>query len=93
MPLAQQDNLMQLEQLRKLEDMKKQLLGRMLTKEAFERLSRVRMVNPELAGQAELYLLQIYQSGRLEGRVTELKLREVLKALTKDTRRGTISRK
>ena len=87
------ENLAQLEQLRKLEEMKKNLLGRILTKEAVERLARVRMVNPELSGQAELYLLQIYQAGKLDGRVTDLKLREIFKALTKGTRKGKILRK
>ncbi len=87
------ENLAQLEQLRKLEEMKKQLLGRVLTKEALERLARVRMVNPELSGQAELYLLQIYQSGKLDGRVTDLKLREIFRVLTKGTRKGKILRK
>jgi len=87
------ENLAQLEQLRKLEEMKKNLLGRILTKEAFERLARVRIVNPELSGQAELYLLQIYQAGKLDGRVTDLKIREIFKVFTKGTRKGKILRK
>lgn len=82
-----------MEQLRKLEEMKKTLLGRILTKEALERLARVRMVNPELSGQAELYLLQIYQSGKLDGRVTDLKLREIFRVLSKDTKKGKIIRR
>lgn len=89
-----QDNgLAQLEQLRRLEEMKRQLLGRTLTKEALERLSRVRMVNPELSAQAELYLLQIYQSGRLRDRITDSKLKEVLGVLTKGAGKGRIVRK
>jgi DNA-binding TFAR19-related protein (PDSD5 family) len=87
------ENLMQMEQLRKLEEMKKRLLGNILTKEALERLSRVRMVNPELSGQVELYLLQIYQAGKLDGRVTDIKLREIFRVLTKDQRKGKITRK
>lgn len=87
------ENLAQMEQLRKLEEMKKQLLGRILTKEAFERLSRVRMVNPELSGQAELYLLQIYQSGKLRDRITDARLRDVLKVLSSGTRGGSIVRR
>jgi DNA-binding TFAR19-related protein (PDSD5 family) len=88
-----EERLMQLEQFRKLEEMKKNLLGRILTKEAFERLARVRIVNPELSGQAELYLLQIYQAGKLDGRVTDLKLREIFRVLTKDAKKGRITRK
>ncbi len=86
------ENLAQLEQLRKLERMKKNLLGRILTKEALERLARVRMVNPELSGQAELYLLQIYQSGRLESRVTDIKLREIFGVLSGDAKSGRMAR-
>ena len=72
----------QIEQLKQIEELKKQLLNRVLTKEALERLGRVRMVNPEVAGQAELYLIQIYQAGKLKTQITDDKLREVLKALS-----------
>jgi len=70
------------QQAQQLEQMKRQLLGNMLTKEAFERLGRVRTVNPGLAGQAELYLLQLFQAGRLKQRITDFKMREVLSVLS-----------
>ncbi len=60
-----------LQRAQQLEQMKRQLLSTMLTKEAFERLGRVRTVNPQLAAQAELYLLQMYQAGRLKQRITD----------------------
>jgi len=68
--------------MRQLEEMKRKMLAKILTKPALERLGRVRMVNPQAAGQAELYLIQIYQSGRLKAQITDDKLREVLKALS-----------
>jgi programmed cell death protein 5 len=68
-------------QMKQLEDMKRQLMSRLLTKEAFERLGRVRSVNPQLASQAELYLLQLQQAGQLKGQVTEPQLKEILGAL------------
>lgn len=71
-----------MEQLRQIEIMKKQLLSKMLTREAFERLARVRMVNPQTAGQVELYLIQLYQAGRLPETIDDGKLKEVLKALS-----------
>ncbi len=71
----------QLEQLKQLEILKKKVLGQILTKEALERLNRVRLVKPELAEQVELYLIQIYQSGKLE-RVTDEKLKSVLQILS-----------
>jgi programmed cell death protein 5 len=70
-----------MQQLRQIEEMKRQLLSSMLTKEAFERLSRVRMVNPDTAGQLELYLVQLYQTGKFQEKITDERLREVLKAL------------
>ena len=72
----------EMEQLKQIEEMKKQILTRILTKEAYERLARVRGVNPNLAGQVELYLLQIYQSGRLSNPVTDEKMKEILNTLT-----------
>ena len=74
-----------LQQAQQLEQMKRQLLGSMLSKEAFERLGRVRTVNPGLAGQAELYLLQLYQAGRLKRRITDEKMRDVLNVLSSGT--------
>ncbi len=70
-------------QMKQIEEMKKQLLSQILTKEASERLSRVRMVNETLAGSVELYLIQIYQAGRLGEKITDEKLTEILKLLSK----------
>ncbi len=68
-------------QLAKIEQLKKQILSRVLTRDAFERLARVRIANPELAGQAELYLMQIAQAGKLDRLVTEQQMREILQYL------------
>ncbi len=76
------NELQQAQQMKQLEEMKKKLLTQILTKEAFERLARVRAVNPQLAAQAELYLLNMMQSGRLQQPITEDKLKEVLQSLT-----------
>ena len=73
------DEQVNAEQLQKIELMKKQLFFKVLTKEAYERLSRVKAVNQELAGQVELYLLQVYQQGKLEAQITDEQIKEVLK--------------
>ncbi len=78
-----------MEQMKKVEEMKKQLLSKILSKEAFERLARVKAVNAELAGQAELYLLQIYQAGKLTGFVEDMQLKEVLKFLSSNSQKKT----
>jgi programmed cell death protein 5 len=75
-------NLQDLQQLKQIEEMKRQLLSKMLSKEAFERLGRVRSVNPDLAGQVELYLIQIFQTGKLNEKITDEKMKEILKLLS-----------
>lgn len=70
-----------------IEMMKKNILRRMLSKEALERLGRVRMANPLLAGQVELYFIQLYQSGQMKETITDEKLKQVLNQLT--TKRKT----
>ena len=72
----------QLAQMRQIEEIKRKVMSRILTKEAFERLSRVRSVNPMLANQVDLYLLQIYQAGRITQPVTEERLKEILNTLS-----------
>ena len=72
----------EMRQAQQLEQMKRQLLGKAATKEALERLGRVRTVNPDLAGQAELYILQIFQQGKLKGPVTDSQMRDVLQVLS-----------
>jgi len=72
----------QLKQLEQIEALKKQILSKILSKEAYERLGRVRSVNSELASQVELYLLQIYQSGKLKETVTDEKMKEILRLLS-----------
>jgi programmed cell death protein 5 len=44
----------------------KEILKKILSKEAFERLSRISIVKPELAAQLELYLVQLYQAGKIK---------------------------
>lgn len=72
----------QLAQMRQIEEMKKNLLTKILTKEAYERLARVRSVNPALANQADLYILQVYQAGRISEPITDDKLRDILSILS-----------
>lgn len=72
----------QLRQMEQIEAMKKKILGSILSKDAYERLGRVRFANPELATQAELYLLQVYQSGRLKSSVTDEQMTEILRQIS-----------
>lgn len=65
-----------------LEKIKKEALRSILTKEAMERLGRVKLVNPLLTQQIELYLLQLFQTGQVKERIDDTKLREILTLLS-----------
>lgn len=76
------NQMQQMRQMEKLEEEKKKIIGKILSKEAFERLGRVRYANPQLAAKAELYLIQIYQSGRMQDNVTDEQMKEILRLLS-----------
>ena len=87
------NNLQENNRMKQLEQMKRAIMSRILSKEALERLARVRAVNPQLAGQVEVYLLQIYQTGKLNDFViSDGKLRDVLGLMSKDNKGFNIRR-
>ena len=73
----------QIQQLQEIEKMKKVLMKKILTKEAIERLGRIKLVKPELANQLELYLLQLYQGGQIKTIIDDDKLKIILDSLIK----------
>ena len=58
--------------------MKKAVLKKVLTKEATERLGRIKLVKPEIANQLELYLVQLYQTGKITSMITDEQLKMIL---------------
>ncbi len=71
-------------EIEEMERMKKIILNKLLTKEALERLNRVRMVKTELASQIELYLIQLYQAGKLRSQLTDDQLKDILTMLSSE---------
>lgn len=72
------------EEMRKLEEMKRVMLKKILSREAGERLGRVRLVKPELANQLELYLIQLYQSGKINEEISEEQIKMILEKLSSE---------
>lgn len=64
------------------EEAEKAVLKRILSKEAIERLGRVRVVKPELASQLEAYLVQLFQAGKIKGEVSEEQLKLILETVS-----------
>ena len=74
----------EIEQMKKLEALKKVVKSRVLTKKAFERLGRLKMVKPELAEQIELFIVQLYQQGQIKSMITDEQLKEILEGISSE---------
>ena len=71
----------EMQKLQQIEAMKKTILKKVLTKEATERLGRIKLVKPEIANQLELYLVQLYQSGKIGNMITDEQLKTILEQI------------
>jgi len=69
------------------EAIRRTILSRILTTEAKDRLARVRLVKPEIARLVEDYLISLYQTGRIRGKVTDDILKRLLAQLHEKTKR------
>jgi programmed cell death protein 5 len=77
---------------KQLESQKEALLREILTPEARQRLTNIRMVRPDFAGQLELQLIQLAQGGRLRIPLTDVQLKETLRRLQSQKREIKIRR-
>jgi programmed cell death protein 5 len=68
----------QTESKRQFEAQKQAVLKQILTPEARQRLTNIRMVKPEFADQIELQLIQLAQTGRIKVPITDDQLKEAL---------------
>ena len=62
---------------------KRQILRKIISPEGRERLSRVKLVKPELVSQLEDYLIKLYLSGKIKKPLSEdeiIKLLEMISA-------------
>ena len=72
---------------------KEQILRAILEPEARERLTRVRMARPDIAGSVESQLIALYQQGRIRQRIDDATLRELLARMTPKGREPSIERR
>ncbi len=81
--LANEENARREEEERKaLQKEKQDLLKRLLTPEAIQRLSNVRLARPEVAENVENQIISLAQSGRLNRMITDSELKAILARLT-----------
>ena len=83
----------QQEQMRKeLETQKRQAMLQLLTPEARARLANIRLTKPEFVDQIEIQLIQLAQAGRVQSKITDDQLKELLRKLIGKKRDIKISR-
>ena len=71
-----------------MEGQLKAAMLRIMEPEARQRLSNLKLTKPELATQLEVYLVQLYQAGQIQNRITEQQVIQILQKLnaTRDTK-------
>ncbi len=73
---------------RELEAQKKQAMMQILTPEARSRLANLRLTKPEFVEQIELQLIQLAQMGRVQSKITDQQLKELLRKLSGQKKRN-----
>jgi programmed cell death protein 5 len=80
-----------MEEKRKIEALKRDVLSRFLTKEARERLSNLRYAHPDMADEIENLIIQSALSNKLKAIIDDKKLKELLVSLSPEKKETKIS--
>ncbi len=75
-----------------MEARKQELLRKILTPEARERLTTLRMSRPALVEQLEMQLLSLAQSGRIQNMIDDEQLKQLLAQIQPPKRETSIKR-
>lgn len=84
------------EELERQQRMKSQIqmiLMQVLEPDARERLNTIKLTKPEFAGAVEQQLVALAQSGRLQKKITDAQLKELLRQLAPKKRDYSITRR
>jgi programmed cell death protein 5 len=87
---AVQDEARQ-QQIAEAQAQKEAILRQILTPEARQRLTNIKMVKPQFAEQIEMQLIQLASAGRLRDRVTDEQLKSLLLQLQGQERERKVS--
>ena len=78
-------------QIQQQEEQKKRMINGILDRKARERLSNLRLANPDLAEKAESLIMYLYQEGQI-GSINEEQLKAILAKLTEKRQTKIIRR-
>ena len=76
-----------------MEMQKKQVLMQILTPEARSRLANLRLTKPEFVDQIEVQLIQLAQMGKIQSKIDDNQLKELLKKVSGSKREINITRR
>ncbi len=79
------------EQQRQIENQRQSILKGILTNEARERLSNIKLAKPDYATTLENQLIQLAQTRRVSGKINDDQLRQLLRQLTQTKRESKIT--
>ncbi len=88
-----QNQAAQEEQAKQMEAQRMGVLRQILTPEARDRLANIRLANPQMAESVEVQLIQLAQSGRLQGVIDDTMLRNILAQIAPKPREINIQRR
>ncbi len=80
-------------QRQQAEAQKKAILRQHLTDGARKRLNTVKMSKPDVGEKVEQQLVALAQSGRIQGKIDEEKMKDLLRELTPDSKSFDIRRR
>jgi programmed cell death protein 5 len=90
--LALQQKMAEEQRQAQIEQQKQALLRKILTPDARQRLTNLRMVRPEFTEQLELQLIQLAQQGKIPIPLTDAQLKQILIQLQAQRRETRIRR-
>ena len=80
-------------QKKELEERRRTILRSILTTQAKERLGRIKVARPEMAGEIENQLIMLVQGGRLKNKINDEQLRMLLSKIIPKKRDIKIERR
>ena len=83
----------ELERQKQLKSQIQMILMQVLEPDARERLNNIKLTKPEFAGAVEQQLITLAQSGRLQKKITDAQLKELLRQLAPKKRDYSITRR
>jgi len=81
------------QQRQQAEAQRKAILRQSLTDGARKRLNTVKMSKPQVGEQVEQQIVALAQSGRIQGKIDEEKMKQLLQELTPDSKSFDIQRR